>query len=458
MNNQEESWNKRNPLAMFDFTTEPTEEWAKQIIYYPAPFENVIRSGSTQIEPNVYFSLRTPEETDLHVMLNSITLEKDALNIDESLTRTQVKSLRKPSEPFSKPSVTLNEKTEAAALIQANGIVPVSQEIQKGPDAPNTATFQPEVQKQSDDLNTVPIQSEVQNERNNLNTTTIQAEVPIDLSNSIPQVEVISSIDLEEPMNTIPSLRDHDTRIPVPAVSEIHTEDSSFVLNESLFETPHLPSIPKPVSPSSSPFPIHYEIPKKAEPPKPIQADPILDVSVETTVFPGLVPSVDPPKNEPVPIFSGSNSDLIDTILFGSREAAKEVMILPPVEQYRPPLSTPLESIPSPQGPQLNPMLGQMDPLPTQPSAVNGVSSQMESAQNPQINSLNGHEESPPVSQSPQVESSTVPQVPRSEVPPFSPLYSSMSSPINSTASYGAQEVTGHLIDSFIEAKTRNSS
>lgn len=442
---------------MFDFTSEPTEDWAKQIVYYPSPFENVIRSGSTQIEPNVFFSLRTPEESELHAMLNSITLEKDALNIEESLTHTQVRTIRKPSEPFSKPSVTLNEKAKAAALIQANGVIPVSQEIQKEQGVSNTIAFQPEVQKHSDNLNAVPIQSEIDNERNMLNTTTIQPEVPIDVSNTAPHVEVISSLDLEEPVNAIPSLRDPVDRIPVPMVSEIHTEDSSFVLNESLFETPHLPSIPKPVSPSSSPFPIQYEIPQKTEPPKPVQTDPILNVSVETTVFPGHVPGVDPPKNEPVSIFSGSNSDLMGTILFGSREAAKEVMTLPPSEQCIPPLSTPLESLPSPQGPQKSSVPNQMGPLPSQPAPVKSQSSHMESLQSPQVNSLNGHEELPPILQSPQVDSSTVPQVPRSVVPPFSPLYSSVSSSINSTASYGVQEVIFPPIDLFIETKTCHS-
>lgn len=319
MNNQEELWRKKNPLAEFDFITEPKEEWAKQIIYNHVPFANEIRCGSTCLEPNVYFSLYTPNEKDLHQMLNNITLEKDALNISNSEAHTQVKSSRKPSEPFSKPAVTNNEKDKAIQLIQLYGIQPVQQE--KG--------ISPVSSKKEESLPTINPDA----------NQTVLPEVKVPLAIQ-PTVENISVIDLENLSANIPSLRKQIPNPIPPVVTEINPADSSFTLNDPLLDPPHLPSIPMPISPvsskhespSASPFPVKVAIATHAEPPKRLSTEPILNRSVETTRLssPSLPPATQQQQPvQPVPLFSGSNSELMGTILFGSKEAGKEFLETP---------------------------------------------------------------------------------------------------------------------------------
>ena len=320
MNNQEELWRKKNPLAEYDFITEPKEEWAKQIIYNHVPFANEIRCGSTCLEPNVYFSLYTPNEKDLHQMLNNITLEKDALNISNSETRTQVKSSRKPSEPFLKPAVTKNEKDKAIQLIQLYGIQPVQQEKGISPVSSKKEESLPAV---NPDVN-----------------QTVLPEVKIPLTTQ-PTVENISVIDLENLSANIPSLRKQIPSPIPPVVTEINPTDSSLILNDPLLDPPHLPSIPMPISPisskhnspssSSSPsFPVKVAIATHAEPPKRLSTEPILNRSVETTRLPSpSLPPVTQQPSQPVPLFNGSNSELMGTILFGSKEAGKEFLETP---------------------------------------------------------------------------------------------------------------------------------
>ena len=270
---------------MYDFMPEPKEEWAKQIIYDPIPFENVIQSGSTIINPNVYFSLRTPDESDLRQMLNGITLEKDALHLETSTTHTQVKSQRKPSEPFSKPAVTRVEKTQAAAIIQENGILPVNQIIRD---------FSKEHHIQL-------------------------IEKQMTASEEVNQTEPISALDLNDLAGNIPSLKP----VPPPVVTEVFSEDSSLMLNESLLNPPHLPPIPHPVSPSPSE--------KESD-------QPILNLSVNSTHFSQPIPHEHPTAT---PLFNGSSTDLMGKLLFGSKEAAKDILESPPIETFFTPRTDP---------------------------------------------------------------------------------------------------------------------
>ena len=340
---------------------EPKADWAKDIIYNHRPFENIIQSGSTIIEPNVYFSLFTPEESDLRQMLNSITLEKDALHIENSITQTQVKTNRKPSEPFTKPAVTRVEKNNALQVINQYGIIPVNQSIgdlqkerhiqqilkettdndhQEQQDYQNYHNYQDYQDYQEQQ----PLFREKDQQDQQDQNTFTEPQEKVDLNQTInPQVQVdldhlgyegdVSGIDLNHLPNNVPSLTQHQPRLSqTPKVTEIQKEDLSFDIPDSLFHPPHLPSLPSPTSSFSSSSSSsskendveNIQVPAKTQP---TYQKPILDESIDT--FQYSMPSS--PKQKPsnpshIQIFNGDDRDLMETILFGSKELAKGIL------------------------------------------------------------------------------------------------------------------------------------
>ena len=127
LNKEEAAWNEHYPMAAFEFDPTPKEDWAKQVLYDHKPFDNTIHSGSRVISPRAYFAIRNPMEGDMRKMLQNLSFEKQFLGEMNSLTNTQIKVNRRPSEGFAAPAVPMAEVLTAKQTIDKFGVTPVDQ-------------------------------------------------------------------------------------------------------------------------------------------------------------------------------------------------------------------------------------------------------------------------------------------------------------------------------------------
>ena len=127
LNKEEAAWNEHYPMAAFEFDPTPKEDWAKQVLYDHKPFDNTIHSGSRVISPRAYFAIRNPTEGDMRKMLQNLSFEKQFLGEMNSLTNTQIKVNRRPSEGFAAPAVPMAEVLTAKQTIDKFGVTPVDQ-------------------------------------------------------------------------------------------------------------------------------------------------------------------------------------------------------------------------------------------------------------------------------------------------------------------------------------------
>lgn len=129
MESEEKAFLKTHTLNAFDFNSEPTEEWAKQILYDAIPFDNHIQSGGVEISPAAYFASQTPTEAELRKKLESLTVEKVLLNDHSEQKSTRFGSHRRPSEPFAYPAVSIEEKETTSKRIHQFGVSEVDQTV-----------------------------------------------------------------------------------------------------------------------------------------------------------------------------------------------------------------------------------------------------------------------------------------------------------------------------------------
>ena len=116
LNKEEAAWNEHYPMAAFEFDPTPKEDWAKQVLYDHKPFDNTIHSGNRVISPRAYFALRNPTEGDMRKMLQNLSFEKQFLGEMNSLTNTQIKVNRRPSEGFATPAVPMAVMREVVGM------------------------------------------------------------------------------------------------------------------------------------------------------------------------------------------------------------------------------------------------------------------------------------------------------------------------------------------------------
>lgn len=129
LESEEKAFLKTHTLNAFDFNSEPTEEWAKQILYDAIPFDNRIQSGGVEISPAAYFASQTPTEAELRKKLASLTVEKVLLNDHSEQKNTRFGSHRRPSEPFVYPAVSIEEKETTSKRIHQFGVSEVDQTV-----------------------------------------------------------------------------------------------------------------------------------------------------------------------------------------------------------------------------------------------------------------------------------------------------------------------------------------
>ena len=300
---------KTHALNEFDFDPTPKEDWAKQIMYDMKPFDNVIKSGDQIIAPSTYFALKSPSEAELHKKLDSLTVENTLLNDHSGKSTTKFGGSRKASQPFVHPAVSLSEKGRASSQLRRFGVIPVEQSVV------NERAYQ-----RTQHISTILDE-------------TIHPEERVPL---VDKTGISVSLNIDDLEKNVPSLN-HPVQIVTPQKQPVKDSAESSV-DDSLFLQP---SLLDPILPSPSP----------------------LSQSLLPPVINNSAP-IDPPSptkhlssNTKTPLFTGSDRDLLETLLFGEKKglldtprSSVSTLHQPPPISLQPPATSML-----PQSPQSNP-------------------------------------------------------------------------------------------------------
>lgn len=372
LNKEEAAWNEHYPMAAFEFDPTPKEDWAKQLLYDHKPFDNTIHSGSKVISPRAYFALRNPTEGDMRKMLQNLSFEKQFLGEMNSLTNTQIKVNRRPSEGFATPAVPMAEVLTAKQTIDKFGVTPVDQTRVDEAQLKKNAEIEGYLGSQAR-LSTLSAGNSV----SNANEQTIRPVFDVSLNSNQPSM-ANTQIDLTNIQANVPSLQPaHGGVDGVPDASLSQPEPSLF-LQPSLFEVPslhysekasvgapqgeksetnslHSPAATRPSSSLYSPqlgstsrpvlgaasheqpsaHATHEQHPfnttREQHPFNTTRDQPILEHSIDT------LRSLHKPQTDAQStgvVFKGSDEDLLATLLFGSKEAGDR-FLHEPLEEPR---------------------------------------------------------------------------------------------------------------------------
>lgn len=241
LNKEEAAWNEHYPMAAFEFDPTPKEDWAKQVLYDHKPFDNTIHSGSRVISPRAYFAIRNPTEGDMRKMLQNLSFEKQFLGEMNSLTNTQIKVNRRPSEGFAAPAVPMAEVLTAKQMIDKFGVTPVDQTKVDDAQLKKNADIEDYLGSQAR-LSTLSAGNSV----SNANEQTIRPVFDVSLDSNQPSV-ANTQIDLTNIQANVPSLQPArgsvsgggrvESSVPDASISQ---PEPSLFLQPSLFEVPSL--------------------------------------------------------------------------------------------------------------------------------------------------------------------------------------------------------------------------
>ena len=296
-----EEFLKTHALNEFDFDPTPKEEWAKQIVYDMKPFNNVIKSGDQIIAPSTYFALKSPSEAELHKKLDSLTVENTLLNDHSGKSTTKFGGSRRASQPFIHPAVSISEKGQASSQLRKYGVIPVEQGI---------------VNKEA-------------YERTQRISTLLDETIPPEVS--IPLVDntgVALSFDADNLEKNIPSLN----HLQSTTQPDLYVSSSDPMMKDSFYLQP---SLMDPILPSPSPV-TQSVIPHQS-----------------LNIFPlSTHPNDNPSKSNP--LYSGSDRDLLETLLFGEKKGILDTPRSSVSVQQQPISIQPPATSVFPQSPQSN--------------------------------------------------------------------------------------------------------